>query len=254
MAKANAARKTINESTIQYASYHFTKLYKYSPQDDKRWNRRYALYFSDILPNDRSARILDLGCGGGRFLVFLQSRGYTNLVGVDRDEHQLKALRRVITCETHNVDVLQYLATASSPYDFISCHHVIEHFSREQSNELLQLAYAALRPGGRLLLSTPNGARPWAGIHMYGDLSHDHLYTSSSLKEVLELAGFSNVQLRSEGPVPSDPAAAIRWLLWKTWREPYLKFTCLVENGKGCFSGTKMIVSSGLIAVASRPA
>jgi 2-polyprenyl-3-methyl-5-hydroxy-6-metoxy-1,4-benzoquinol methylase len=254
MSQANPAEKATNESTVQYASYHFTKLYKYSPQDDKRWNRRYALYFSDLLPADHSARILDLGCGGGRFLCFLKSRGYTNLVGVDRDEHQLGALYQVIACETHNADLLEFLSSCSLQYDVISCHHVIEHFSREESNELLHLAYTALRPGGRLILSTPNGARPWAGVHIYGDLSHDHLYTSSSLKEVLELAGFSTVELRPEGPVPSDLLAGVRWLLWKLWREPYLKVTFLIENGKGCLSGAKLIVSSGLIAAGTKPA
>lgn len=64
----------------------------------------------------------------------------------------------------------------------------------------------------------------------------------------MELAGFSAVVLRPEGPVPSDALSTARWLLWKGWQEPYLKLTFAVENGLGCLNGAKLIVAPGLIA------
>jgi cyclopropane fatty-acyl-phospholipid synthase-like methyltransferase len=38
---------------------------------------------------DRSARILDLGCGHGVFIYFHREAGYTNVVGVDKSPEQV---------------------------------------------------------------------------------------------------------------------------------------------------------------------
>src|SRR5207247_9221749 len=41
--------------------------------------------YSPWLPADRNAAVLDAGCGRGRVLAFLASRGYARLEGFDRD-------------------------------------------------------------------------------------------------------------------------------------------------------------------------
>lgn len=238
---------------VEYASYHFRRLYDYSLPEYERWTRKFRFEYKGTLPANRSSRILDLGCGGGRFLYFLQSQGYSNLTGVDTDDAQLAALRNVVDCEAHQANILEYLGSCKERFDLISCHHVIEHLPRDASQRLLRLAFEALAPGGKLILATPNANRPWAGWHMFADLSHDHLYTSSSLREVLEMIGFSSVELRPEGAVPWDLMGTLRWLLWKIWREPYLKFIFTVDNGRGCLAGTKLIVTEGIIAIANRP-
>ncbi|MBV9180513.1 MAG: class I SAM-dependent methyltransferase [Acidobacteria bacterium] len=253
--RLDAAEDRLRESqqlVARYGTYHFAKMYRYTPRDDRRWNRKYASYYKDFLPTNRSARILDLGCGGGRFLCFLRSQGYSELTGVDADEKQLEALHKAIACRVARADVLDFLREDASRYDLICCHHLIEHFSYGGSEELLRRSYQALLPGGRLLVTTPNGGRPWAGFHMFGDLSHDHLYTSSSLKEVMEIAGFDDIDVRPEGPVPGETIETLRWVLWKFWREPYLKLTFLIDNGKGCLSGARLVVSSGIIAAGTK--
>lgn len=231
-----------------YASYHFERYYDYSQREYRTWFRKYAWYYRGLLPDSRHARILDLGCGGGRFLAYLASRGYVNICGVDSDPRQLASALTAANCEIHKGDVLQFLATRAECYDFTSCHHVIEHLSRSDAIDLLRLTRQSLTPGGRIIVSTPNGARPWMGWHLFADLSHDHLYTSSSLKEVMELAGFKDVAVRAEGVVPHDLLSTARWLLWKVWREPYLKFTFAIESGLGCLNDAPLVVSEGLIA------
>ncbi len=236
-----------------YASFHFERYYGYSPADYRLWARKFAYHFRELLPSNRSARILDLGCGGGHFLYFLHSLGYSNLAGVDADSKQAEVARGMVACDVEQADIIRFLRSCPGGYDLVSCHHVIEHLSLDDAAELLRLVYGALAPGGRFVLSTPNGARPWVGWHLFADLSHDHLYTSSSLKEVMELAGFLDVSLRAGGPVPHDVPSSLRWVLWKTWREPYLKFTFAVENGLGCLKGAKLVVSPDLIAMGLKP-
>ena len=46
--------------------------------------------FSNILPTDKDAAILDIGCGVGFFLWFLQKNGFTNTSGIDVSPEQVK--------------------------------------------------------------------------------------------------------------------------------------------------------------------
>src|SRR5439155_26972464 len=48
-----------------------------------------------LLPADKQARILDLGCGYGEFLCFLQKEGYQNAAGIDLNRRQLDAAERL---------------------------------------------------------------------------------------------------------------------------------------------------------------
>ncbi|MBK7932397.1 MAG: class I SAM-dependent methyltransferase [Acidobacteria bacterium] len=52
-----------------------------------------AVNYSDLLPGDRSARILDIGCGSGRFLEYLSGLGFAQLTGVDIDGRSIAGVR-----------------------------------------------------------------------------------------------------------------------------------------------------------------
>src|SRR5215470_1247070 len=110
-------------SIAQYASYHFEQFYDYSLKEYARWNRTYSYYYGDLLPANRSARILDLGCGGGRFLHFLKSVVYSNLAGADPDAKQLAGLCKTRTCYTYGARFGELLHCSSGQYNFISSNH-----------------------------------------------------------------------------------------------------------------------------------
>lgn len=44
---------------------------------------------------DKNAKIIDIGCGGGGFLNYLQSKGYTNLVGYDPSKSSIEKLHKI---------------------------------------------------------------------------------------------------------------------------------------------------------------
>lgn len=81
------------------------------------------------------------------------------------------------------------------------CSHVIEHVF--DPVEMIDLMWAALRPGGVLLLATPNASsdvhlhfgRHWRGLEAP---RHLVLFTESTLTKLLVSAGFS-VTSRSDG-------------------------------------------------------
>ena len=46
--------------------------------------------FAPLLPARKDAAILDLGCGYGEFVHFLQTQGFTDVSGIDLNETQVE--------------------------------------------------------------------------------------------------------------------------------------------------------------------
>jgi 2-polyprenyl-3-methyl-5-hydroxy-6-metoxy-1,4-benzoquinol methylase len=51
--------------------------------------------YGGILPQDKSAHIIDIVCGGGHFLYFLQQQGYSNTRGIDISQEQLDVAEKM---------------------------------------------------------------------------------------------------------------------------------------------------------------
>jgi len=98
------------------------------------------------------ARILDIGCGNGKFLSYLMPRGFecygTELPG--------KAAERAAKIPGLNLKVGR-LAEANFSDDFFDCicmWHVFEHLT--EPKQALQIIRNILKPGGYLMMSLPN--------------------------------------------------------------------------------------------------
>ena len=107
---------------------------------------------------------------------------------------------------------------------------------------------AALRPGGRLILQTPNAETPWGADIRYGDFTHEVCFRSNSLGRLMCLTGFVNIAGREQGPVPKgySTASTVRWILWRLIRLS-LQFYNVVETGapgSGVF--TRVFLMSGV--------
>jgi SAM-dependent methyltransferase len=167
-----------------------------------------------LLPNDRNARILDLGCGYGEFVYFLQRKGYTNAKGIDLNHRQLEVGRSLGVWNIECVEATALLKVCRGGFDFISAIDVLEHVPKNQLLEFLEQVYAALLPGGRFLCQVPNLAAFYTPL-FYMDFSHETPFTASSLKQALELASFVNVRVLPIGPVVHGVKSAVRFVLWK---------------------------------------
>lgn len=213
----------------------------------RRWGKAYDWYFRNWLPADKDARIVDLACGAGSLLHFFHERGYSNIAGVDISPEQV-ALSRQVTGEVTQDNVLHFLQTHENIFDLITALDLVEHFHKEEVLIFLDGCYAALRPGGRLILQTPNAESPWAAGIRYGDFTHEVCFQSHSLGRLMRLTGFVNVAGREQGPVPKgySTASRVRYILWRLIRLA-LQFYNLVETG-GAGSGvfTRVFLMSGV--------
>jgi 2-polyprenyl-3-methyl-5-hydroxy-6-metoxy-1,4-benzoquinol methylase len=186
-------------------------------------------HFLPLLPIDRGARILDLGCGYGEFLYFLQRSGYANASGVDLSDRQLEVGRSLGVSNLQRGDAATVLAGSRGEFDFISAIDVLEHVPKNRVVELLDTIYAGLRPGGRFVCQVPNLAAFYSPL-FYMDFTHETPFTAPSLKQALQLARFGGIRVLAIGPVAHGIKSTVRCILWKGITT-CLRFVQTVEGG-----------------------
>lgn len=185
--------------------------------------------FSGVLPADRNANILDVACGSGGFLYFLRKLGYVNILGVDASPEQL-AVGEQHGLPVERADAFRFLRDNPQTFDLITGLDVIEHFTKDEVIEFLELTAGALRPGGAVLFQTPNAFSPFGMQLRSADFSHEVCFTPLSLAYVLRSAGFADIQVYPCGPVPVGLYGAARCVLWRVLTS-LIKAYNLIETG-----------------------
>ncbi|MDQ7780833.1 MAG: class I SAM-dependent methyltransferase [Planctomycetota bacterium] len=213
-----------------YARTHLPRVGALSPEAYDSYARIYAGRYARILPRDRSARIVDVACGHGYFLYFLQKQGYSNALGIDLARDQVEMARRMGVKNVEQCDVFKYLPERPGVFDMITANHFLEHLTKDEVLLFLDNCARALKPGGRLIVSTPNAASLFGPKHAYGDFTHEQAFTPGSLTQVLAVGGFCDIQVQGEKPIVYDTRSAVRALLWPLART-MLKCLCVIEQG-----------------------
>lgn len=135
------------------------------------------------LPPHRGLKILDVGCGTGLNLQYLEKYGHAQ--GVDMSPEALEFCRQrgVTNVTLHEADELPF---ESESFDLVTAFDVIEHI--EDDRGALEEFKRVIRPGGTLLIYTP--ALPW----MYGEhdrlVHHKRRYMLGELRSKIEGAGY----------------------------------------------------------------
>lgn len=215
----------------------------------RRWGRAYRHYLKGWLPENRGAHILDVACGGGKLLQFYRDQGYTAVQGVDISPEQV-ALARQVTPEVAQANVLEYLAAHPGRFDLISGLDIVEHFNKDEVLRFLDLCHAALKPGGRLVLQTPNAESPWGSHHRYNDLTHELGFNPNALARLLALVGFTAIEARELGPAPWGYSAAstLRWCVWQMIRAGLMVWNIAETGSAGSRVFTRVFMMTGLKA------
>jgi SAM-dependent methyltransferase len=178
-----------------------------APRDPEPWAfaERRALLLNEVR---RGERVLDLGCGAGRFLQVLREAG-AEAVGVELAEAAAERARTNVP----GADVRLVAEDGSLPLghgevDLVWCSEVLEHVP--DVAHLLLEARRVLRRGGRLLLTVPFHGRWQAAAialtrfeaHFDPLGQHVRFFTARSLAGALDAAGYAPVDVRLRGRVP----------------------------------------------------
>jgi SAM-dependent methyltransferase len=189
---------------------------------------------------------VDIGCGDGKLLWWLQSIGFKTAEGIDISEEQIRIAESLGIANVSVADIREYLRSREGILDMIFMRDVLEHFRKDEIMGILSACREALRPGGRLLLQVPNAESPSFGRIRYGDFTHEVAFNSASLGQLLHNCGFTADEYHLSGPVLNGAGSLPRLLLWKCVSAFY-KILLYAEVGPG-----RRIVTQNIIAVAAK--
>ena len=186
-----------------------------------------------FLPPDKSAKILDLGCGYGGILHFLREAGYTSIVGVDVSEEQVELARQLGLKDLHCQDLREFLgAAADETYKVVIAFDILEHFAKPELLELMDELRRVITPGGALIVHAPNGEGLFSGTILHGDLTHELAFTRSNLRQLADAAGFRVVAVKEDVPVVHGVRSLARNLVWRAGSF-FLRLLAMAETGEG---------------------
>lgn len=143
------------------------------------------------------SKVLDLGCGYGSFIKFLQNNFYSNVTGVDLSGEELAVCRKLFPeYRFYQQDIEDYARTNGEKYDVIYLSHVLEHIEKVNLSGFLRDMKSLLNDGGYLIIIVPNSAAYFnAMATRYGDITHEVGFTNNNLNQLLLVAGFNKFAL-----------------------------------------------------------
>ena len=148
--------------------------------------------------------VIDIGCGRGEWLDVLSKNGYSNK-GCDSNESM------VATCQEHGLDVtqaksLQFLSSfPDNSVAAVTAFHVIEHLPISEMLALIDDSLRVIRPGGLVILETPNPQNLLVSCHnFYIDPTHHKQIPMILLQFIVEERGFCEVRSLPLHPYPES--------------------------------------------------
>lgn len=216
----------------EYMDSIFSLGVKLTPEEFERGAADYEAMYGRFLPASMDAAILDAGSGAGHFLYFLKKKGYSNFTGIDMSPQQVDFCKKNISEKVILADAFNYLGDKSGTFDLISLNDVLEHIPKDNVIPLLSLLRASLKVGGKLILKTPNLGNFFSVYTRYKDFTHEAGFTERSLRQVLWLAGFREMEVFGpevlyagglKGGLQRTAVSFIRFLLQKSfWYQGYV--------------------------------
>ena len=179
----------------------------------------YALFQRAVLQHNLSGDLLDFGAGKGALTTYFSlSRRFRSVTAVDlmsRPAGLSKAIKWM------SLDLNESIHASDATFDVIAAAEIIEHL--ENPRAIAREWYRLLRPGGTLLISTPNNEswRSILALIFRGHYAHfgEHSYPAhitpllrKDMERILCEAGFSTPKFfyTNMGIVPKMP------FLWQT--------------------------------------
>jgi SAM-dependent methyltransferase len=189
-------------------------------------------------------RHLDVGCGPGTLIGLLAERFIST--GIDISTSEIDYARRVYESESKRFFAVSVrgLPDDCRDYDVATVVEVIEHLAPAELDDVLRATIERLRPGGKLVVTTPNFRSAWPLVQMlvsrFGGLNyapqHVNRFTPRRLRQLLCDLGLKEVRVRPYLAL-APFAAALGWrladMLARLERGPLERMAGLLLLGTG---------------------
>ncbi|MDX2190398.1 MAG: class I SAM-dependent methyltransferase [Bacteroidota bacterium] len=199
-----------------------------------QWSAKYfTKNFLPYIPENKKSKILEIGCGYGRYIKTLLNLGYTDVLGLDISEEQINYSHKALGLANFTLkqDAFAYFANNNSlKFDVILLIDVAEHLELNYMLELFNLINKHLNSGGRLIVQVPNGMSFLNPIY-FSDITHIRAFSYKSIIQSLKLGGFLEIKVKPVPPTRLSILSTIRRIVWDICINPTIKLYMLLANG-----------------------
>ena len=172
----------------------------------------YELAKGDKLMKDGGA-VLSLGCGSSPILnMFDCPKGSNRLtlhkVGIDLNPDKIEFFRNHVDPDNTTLmvaDITQlphknlFETGGINRFDLVLCNEVVEHFDNENLDRVTNLMYQSVKPGGKVIISTPDTSSKTGNVvetFLHGEF-HVGMLDAKSLISKVEQSGLKYVESRN---------------------------------------------------------
>jgi methionine biosynthesis protein MetW len=145
-----------------------------------------------------NSRVLDVGCGTGVITEIIQNQRSASIVGIEPDAARAR-LARQRGLDAHEGYLTAEFVEQHGPFDYVVFADVLEHLSDPAA--VVQVAKLGLKPGGAVVVSTPNVAHWFVRVGLLCghfdyqesgimDATHLRWFTRRTIREFFERQGF----------------------------------------------------------------
>jgi SAM-dependent methyltransferase len=160
------------------------------------WHEVFFKHF----PSNVRGKLLDVGCGDGRFLRHAKEYGF-EVWGIDFDKKSVENAKRNLSIDTVFAmsleEFYEYAKERGLKFDVITFFEVLH--IQDKPREFLEMVKGLLKEGGYIAGSVPNGESTFIiGKNGYciGYPPHHFLgFSKSSLEKALNFSGFKDVEV-----------------------------------------------------------
>jgi O-antigen chain-terminating methyltransferase len=162
-------------------------------------------YLALLKESEINSGVIDLGCGRGEWLELLRENNI-QVRGVE-DNSVLAAQARQKNLDVINAGALEYLeGLENESLLAVTAFHLIEHLEFAQLTQLLDQIQRTLKPGGLLILETPNPKNLVVGAcNFYSDPTHRQPLFPETVEFLLTQFCFNRIRIEYLHPVADSP-------------------------------------------------
>jgi len=159
--------------------------------------------FFKYFPSNVRGKLLDVGCGDGRFLRHAKEQGF-EVWGIDFDKKSVENVKRNLGIDTVFAmsleEFYEYAKEKNLKFDVITFFEVLEH--QDKPREFLEMVKGLLKEGGYIAGSVPNRESIFQKelnqkIYFWIDNPPHHFlrFSKSSLEKALNFSGFKDIEV-----------------------------------------------------------
>lgn len=161
---------------------------KFSYSIEERFTPRHKFILS-FCGNLSGKNVLDIGCSFGWLEKMAIEQGVKEIIGIEPNEKSFHNIKEINPKVKYVIGRAESLPFNNNSFDIVIMLEVLEHIPKGTEEIAFIEIYRVLKPGGKLILSTPNDKFINSMLDPAWFFGHRH-YRPSYLKKILNKSGY----------------------------------------------------------------